>query len=85
VRRPLRWQEDSLLSVFVETARRPSWNPQCCCWESLTYVVENKITYKHTEVIPNYLSPNIRATGQGEALHKKLKLGGGQAHGLSDD
>jgi hypothetical protein len=39
-------------------------------------------------VISNHVNPNIRVTGQGEAMHRKykrLKLGGGQAYDCSVD
>jgi hypothetical protein len=38
---------------------------------------------KQAEVIQNYVNPNVRNIGQGEAQHRKykrLKLGGGQAY-----
>jgi hypothetical protein len=43
---------------------------------------------KQAEVIQNHLNPNVRASGQGEAMHRKhkrLKLGGGQAYDRSSD
>jgi hypothetical protein len=46
------------------------------------YNYVTKLCKKKTEVIQNHLTPNLRAIGQGEAMHRKykrLKLGGGQA------
>jgi hypothetical protein len=43
---------------------------------------------KLVEVIQNHLNPNVRATGQGEAMHRKhkrFKLCGGQAYDHSSD
>jgi hypothetical protein len=45
-----------------------------------------KLYRTQTEVTLNYVIPNVRGTGQGEARHKKyerLKLGGGQAYDCS--
>jgi hypothetical protein len=47
-----------------------------------------KLCRTQAEVIPNHRNPIIRGIGQGEAMHKnytRLKLGGGQAYGRSDD
>jgi hypothetical protein len=43
---------------------------------------------KQAKVIQNHLNPNVRAIGQGEAMHRKhmrLKLGSGQACDRSSD
>jgi hypothetical protein len=40
------------------------------------------------EVILNHVNPNVRCTGQGEAMrrkYKRLKLGGGQDYNPSSD
>jgi hypothetical protein len=45
-----------------------------------------KLCRRQAEVILNHENPTVRATGQGEARHrkyKKLKLGGGQAYDRS--
>jgi hypothetical protein len=45
-----------------------------------------KVCRRRAEVILNHENPNVRATGQGEARHRKpkrLKLGGGQAYDRS--
>jgi hypothetical protein len=42
-----------------------------------------KLCRTQAEVILNYVNPNLRGIGQGEAMHRKykrLKLGGGQAY-----
>jgi hypothetical protein len=45
-----------------------------------------KLRRTQAEVILNHVNPNVRGTGQGEAMHKKrLKLGGGQAYDCSSD
>jgi hypothetical protein len=48
----------------------------------------SKLCRRQAEVIKNHPNPNVRAIGQGEAIHRKykrLKLGGGQAYHLSND
>jgi hypothetical protein len=43
---------------------------------------------RQAEVIQNHPNPNVRAIGQGGAIHRKykrLKLGGGQAYHRSSD
>jgi hypothetical protein len=45
-----------------------------------------KLWWREAEVILNHKNQNVRATGQGEARHRKhkrLKLGGGQVYGRS--
>jgi hypothetical protein len=45
-----------------------------------------KLCRRQAEVILNHENPNVRATGQGEARHKKhkrIKLGGGQVYDRS--
>jgi hypothetical protein len=47
-----------------------------------------KLCRRQAEVIQNHPNPNVRAIGQGEAIHRKykrLKLGGGQAYHRSSD
>jgi hypothetical protein len=49
-----------------------------------------KLCTKQAELIQNHQNPYARATGQGEAIHmssmhKRLKLGGGQAYDSSSD
>jgi hypothetical protein len=49
-----------------------------------------KLCRKQAGVIQNYLNPNVRAIGQGEAMHRKhkrltSKLGGGQTYDYSGD
>jgi hypothetical protein len=56
----------------------------------ITYVYDyiTKLCRKQAEVIENHLNPNVRATGQGDAMHRKhigLKLGDGQAYDHSSD
>jgi hypothetical protein len=52
------------------------------------YVI--KLCRKQAGVIQNYQNSNVHATGQGEAMHRKLKrltskLGGGQTYDHSGD
>jgi hypothetical protein len=54
----------------------------------IPYVYDYKTTLcrRQAEVILNHENPNVRATGQGEARHRKhkrLKLGGGQVYDRS--
>jgi hypothetical protein len=45
-----------------------------------------KLCRRQAEVIQDHKNPNVRATEQGEARHRKykrLKLGGGQAYDRS--
>jgi hypothetical protein len=54
----------------------------------IPYVYDNKLFSKHAEVIQNHLNPNVRAIGQGDAMHRKhkrLKLGSGQIYDRSND
>jgi hypothetical protein len=47
-----------------------------------------KLSRQQAEVIQNHENATVRNIGQGEARHRKykrLKLGGGQAHGRSSD
>jgi hypothetical protein len=47
-----------------------------------------KLCRTQAEVILNHRNPNVRGSGQGEAMHRKynsLKLGGGQAYYRSAD
>jgi hypothetical protein len=47
-----------------------------------------KLCRQQAEVIQNHTNPNVRNIRQGEAQHRKhkrLKLGGGQAHDRSSD
>jgi hypothetical protein len=47
-----------------------------------------KLCRARAEVILNHRNPNVRGTGQGEAMHREynsLKLGGGQAYYGSAD
>jgi hypothetical protein len=47
-----------------------------------------KLCRAEAEVVPNYVNPNVRGIGQGEAMRKKykrLKLGGGQAYDCSGE
>jgi hypothetical protein len=47
-----------------------------------------KLCRRQAEVIENHPNPNVNATGQGEAIHRKymrLKFGGGQAYHRSSD
>jgi hypothetical protein len=48
----------------------------------------NKLSSIQPEVILNHVNPNVRGTGQGEAMHskyKRLKLGGGETYDRSAD
>jgi hypothetical protein len=56
----------------------------------IPYVYDNitKLWRRQAEVIQNHPNPNVRAIGQGEAIHRKYKrhkLGGGQAYHRSSD
>jgi hypothetical protein len=61
----------------------------------LSYIIRNqkydcitKLCRRQAEIIQNHPNPNVRAIGQGEAIHRKykrLKLGGGQAYHRSSD
>lgn len=47
------------------------------------YDVITQLCRQRTEVVQNYVSANVRNTGKSEAMqgmHKRLKLGGGQAY-----
>jgi hypothetical protein len=53
-----------------------------------TYDYITKSRRRQAKVIQNYLSPNVRAFGQGEAMlrkHKGLGLGSGQAYDNSSN
>jgi hypothetical protein len=52
------------------------------------HICVTKLCRSRAELILNHVNPNIHATGQGEARHRKykrLKLGGSQAYDCSDD
>jgi hypothetical protein len=52
------------------------------------YVYITTLCGIQAEVIPNHLNLNVRAIGQGEAMHRKhkgLKLGDGQTYEGSSD
>jgi hypothetical protein len=54
------------------------------------YVYEyiTKLCGKEIEVVQNHLNPNLRATGQGEAVdrkYKRLQFVGGQFYDSSSD
>jgi hypothetical protein len=56
----------------------------------IPYVCEyvTKLCRTQAEVIRYHVNPNVRGSGQVEAMHmkyKRLKLGGGQAYGRSAD
>jgi hypothetical protein len=53
---------------------------------SHVYDYITKSCRKQAEYIKNYLNPNVRAIGEGEAMRRKYKrhkLGGGQAYDRS--
>jgi hypothetical protein len=55
---------------------------------SYMYDCKTKLCRTEAELILNHANPNVRATGQGEAMHRKckrLKLGGGEAYDRSAD
>jgi hypothetical protein len=57
---------------------------------NLPYVYDyvTKLCRQQAEVIQNHENEHVYCIGQGEAIHreyKKLKLGGGQAYGRSND
>jgi hypothetical protein len=52
------------------------------------YDYRTKQCRTQAEVIENHLNPNVRAIGQGDAMHRKhrgLKLGGGQPYDCSSN
>jgi hypothetical protein len=56
----------------------------------IPYVYDHitKLCRRQAEVNQNHPNPNVRAIGQGEAIHRKykrLKLGGSQAYHRSSD
>jgi hypothetical protein len=57
---------------------------------TIPYVYDyiTKLRRRQVEVIQNHLNSSVRATGQGEAMHRKhkmLKLVGGQVYDRSSD
>jgi hypothetical protein len=47
------------------------------------YDYMTKLCRKQAEIILNHRNPIVRGIGQGEAMHRRLKLGGGQAYDRS--
>jgi hypothetical protein len=58
---------------------------QAACNLPCVYDYITKLCRQRAEVIQNHENEHVRGIGQGEATHRRLKLGGGQAYGRSSD
>jgi hypothetical protein len=81
--------QNKVLRIIGHFPRRTSVRELHVAFE-IPYVYDfiTKLCRQQAEVIQNYVNPNVRNIGQGEAQHRKykrLKLGDGQAYDRSSD